>query len=70
MVANTRAAGHGPAVHTIRPGSPVEGLVHANDVIVAVNEVDTRAFTAEEMTRTMRETAGGERKITVLSAHR
>ena len=62
-MANTRAAGHGPAVHTIRPGSPVKGLVHANGV-------DTRAFTAEEMTRTMRETAGGERKITVLSAHR
>mmetsp|Transcript_36406 Transcript_36406/g.76681 ORF Transcript_36406/g.76681 Transcript_36406/m.76681 type:complete len:879 (+) Transcript_36406:214-2850(+) len=68
MVANTTNAHLGPAVHTVRPGSPMEGLVHVNDIIVAVNDVDTRMYTAEDITRVMKETVGEERKITVLTA--
>ncbi|EJK49637.1 hypothetical protein THAOC_31465, partial [Thalassiosira oceanica] len=68
MVANTNS--HGPAVHTIRPGSAMEGLVYVNDIIVSVNEVDTSGYTAEQITQVMRDTVGEERKITVLSAHR
>lgn len=68
MVANT--TGYGPAIHTIRPGSPMEGLVYVNDIIVAVNDVDTRRYTAEEITKVMKTTVKDERKITVLSSHR
>ena len=70
IVANTTKPSHGPAVHTIRPGSPMEGLVYVNDIIVGVNDVDTRKFTAEEITQVMKDTAGEGRKIVVLSAHR
>ena len=68
MVANTNS--HGPAVHTVRPGSAMEGLVYVNDIIVSVNDVDTTGYTAAQITRVMRETVGEERKITLLSAHR
>jgi len=68
MVANTR--GHGPAVHSIRPGSPVEGSIFRNDIIAEVNGVDTRSYTAEQITRVMKDTSGEERQITVLSARR
>ena len=70
MVANTTKPGHGPAVHTIGPGSPMEGFVYVNDIIVGVNDVDTRKFTAEEITQVMKDSAGEGRKIIVLSAHR
>ena len=68
MVANT--AGYGPAIHTIRPGSPLEGLAFVSDIIIAVNDVDTKEYTAEQITKIMKETRKEPRKITVLSAHR
>jgi len=67
VVGNTTK--HGPAVHTIRPGSPMEGLVYLNDIIVGVNDIDTRKFTAKEITQVMKDTVGEERNITVLSLH-
>jgi C-terminal processing protease CtpA/Prc len=57
-------------VHTIRPGSPMEGLVFVDDIIIAVNNINTREYTAEQITQIMKDTVGQERKITVLSAHR
>ncbi|KAL7463890.1 hypothetical protein ACHAXS_004241 [Conticribra weissflogii] len=68
MVANT--AGFGPAVHTIKDGSPMEGLIFVNDIIIAINGIDTREWKAEQVTKLMKETAENERKITVLSSHR
>ena len=68
MVANT--SGYGPAIHTIRPGSPLEGLVFVSDIIAAINDVDTKHFTAEQITQVMKDTAVEARKITVLSAHK
>ena len=67
LVANTTS--YGPAIHTIKPNSPMEGLVYVNDIIVAVNDVDTRNMTADDITNIMRNTVGDERKITVLSKH-
>eukprot|EP00571_Detonula_confervacea_P010983 CAMPEP_0172303910 /NCGR_PEP_ID=MMETSP1058-20130122/5409_1 /TAXON_ID=83371 /ORGANISM="Detonula confervacea, Strain CCMP 353" /LENGTH=702 /DNA_ID=CAMNT_0013014947 /DNA_START=243 /DNA_END=2351 /DNA_ORIENTATION=+ len=69
MVANT-TTGYGPAVHTIRRGSPMEGLIYVNDIIVAVNDVDTRKYSAGQITQVMKDTVGEERKISVLSTHR
>jgi len=60
---------HGPVVCTIRPESPMEGLVYEDDIIVGVNDVDTQKFTAKEITQAMKDTAVGEGKIIVLSAH-
>ncbi len=57
-------------MHTIRPGSPMEGLVFVDDIIIAVNNINTREYTAEQITQIMKDTVGQERKITVLSAHR
>lgn len=68
MVANTR--GYGPAIHTIKPESPVEGLLFVGDIIVAVNDVNTRHSKADEITRIFKETSRWERKITVLSLRR
>jgi len=72
MVANAKgiAGRGGPTVHTIRPGSPMEGMIYVNDVIVGVNDVDTRTFTANDMTRLMKDTAGEGRRIYVLSSAR
>jgi len=72
MVANAKgiAGRGGPTVHTIRPGSPMEGMIYVNDVIVGVNDVDTRTFTANDMTRLIKDTAGEGRRIYVLSSAR
>ncbi len=64
---NANTIGYGPAVHVIKPGSPMEGLLHVEDRIVAINDVDTREFSAEDIIQVMTDTNGSERKITVLS---
>lgn len=64
---NANTIGYGPAVHVIKPGSPMEGLLHVQDRIVAINDVDTREFSAEDIIQVMTDTSGSERKITVLS---
>ena len=66
MVANT--AGFGPAVHTMRDGSPMEGLIFVNDIIIAINGVNTREYTATQITQMMKDTVDEERTITVLSS--
>lgn len=68
LVANTQ--GFGPAIHTIRPNSPVEGLLFVGDIIVAVNDINTRYAKADEITRIFKETVYEERKISVLSLRR
>ena len=56
-------------LYTIRPGSPMHGKLFVNDIIAAVNDVDTREYTAEMITQVMKDTVNEERKITVLSTH-
>ena len=73
LVANATApaAADGRAVvHSVKPGSPVAGLLDAGDVIAAVNDVDTLGMTASEITRVMQDAAEEERKIVVLCAAR
>ena len=57
----------GLAVHTVRVGSPLEGLIYVKDVIVAINDVDTSKYTAGQLTKLMAETSEQERRITVQS---
>ena len=66
----TNSMRYGPAVFSLKDDSPMIGLIRERDVIVSINSVDTTNYTVEELTRTMMDTAGGRRKITVLSSHR
>jgi hypothetical protein len=61
---------YGPAVFSLKDDSPMIGPIRERDVIVSINGVDTTNYMVEELTRTMMDTAGGRRKITVLSSHR
>lgn len=67
---HTQQLSQGPAVHTMREGSPMEGLIFVNDIIIAINDINTRDFTATQITKMMKETVDQERKITVLSSVR
>ncbi|CAJ1945140.1 unnamed protein product [Cylindrotheca closterium] len=56
----------GPAVHTVKPGSSLEGHLFPGDLIISVDNVDTRSFTAEHVMKMMAAKSTQERKITVL----
>jgi hypothetical protein len=56
----------GPAVHEVRAGSPLEGQLLPGDLIIAVDDVDTRTLGADEVMKMMAERSGYERKIAVL----
>jgi len=56
----------GPAVHTVKDGSSLFGHVFPGDLIIAVDNVDTRSFTAEQVMTLMATNSGTKRKITVL----
>lgn len=56
----------GPAVHSIREGSALEGHLFPEDLIVAVDDIDTRSYPAEEVIKMLSDKMDSERKITVL----
>lgn len=56
----------GPAVHEVKRGSCLEGRIYPGDLIIAVDDIDTRAFTAAQLMKMMAERGQSERKITVL----
>ena len=56
----------GPAVHTVKKGSSLEGHMFPGDLIIAVDNVDTRTYSAEAVMKMMAEKHACERKITVL----
>jgi hypothetical protein len=56
----------GPAVHTVKEGSSLEGHIFPGDLIISVDNVDTRSYTAEEVMEMMASKSDRERKITVL----
>lgn len=57
----------GPVVHQVNPKSPLQGLMFPGDIIVAVDDVDTRAMTASAITALMVRTSAVRRTLTVLS---
>lgn len=57
----------GPVVHKVNPGSALEDKVYPGDIIVAIDDVDTRAMSASAITALMVKTANQERRLTVLS---
>jgi hypothetical protein len=56
----------GPAVHTVKDGSSLEGEILPGDLIISVDNIDTRTCTAEEVMKMMASKGDQERKITVL----
>lgn len=58
----------GPAVHSLKATSPMRGLINPGDLIVALDDKDTRGMTAATLTRLMAKKAHQkERKITLLA---
>jgi hypothetical protein len=59
----------GPAVHSLKPTSPMLGLISPGDLIVGLDDDDTRRMTAATLTRLMAKKANQrERKITLLAS--
>ena len=58
----------GPSIHSVKPGSILEGKLFAGDLIVSVNDTDTREFSAEDIMDMMAHSSSSERKLTVLHA--
>ena len=56
----------GPAIHTVKAGSSLTGHVFPGDLIISVDDVDTRSFTAEQVMKMMTARNKYQRKITVL----
>jgi hypothetical protein len=57
----------GPVVHKINPGSALEGQLSPGEIIVAIDDVGTRAMSASAITALMVKTANKQRNLTVAS---
>mmetsp|Transcript_3512 Transcript_3512/g.4067 ORF Transcript_3512/g.4067 Transcript_3512/m.4067 type:complete len:664 (-) Transcript_3512:293-2284(-) len=58
----------GPVVHSMKANSPLQGLVTPGDIIVGLDDMDTRSMTAATLTRLMaKRSSQSERKITLLA---
>ncbi|GKZ00228.1 hypothetical protein MPSEU_000975700 [Mayamaea pseudoterrestris] len=57
----------GPVIHKVNLLSPLEGLLKAGDIIVAINDVDTRAMGSSAITALMIKTANQKRTLTILT---
>lgn len=58
----------GPCVHSLKSTSPMLGLINPGDLIVALDDEDTRGMTAAALTRLMaKKSRERERKITLYS---
>lgn len=58
----------GPVVHTLKSTSPLIGLIYPGDLIVGLDDMDTRSMTAATLTRLMaKKSQQTERKITLLA---
>ncbi len=58
----------GPVIHSVKRGSYLYGRIFPGDIIVAIDNVDTRAMTAAEITTLMGKNAKKHRNLTVQRA--
>ena len=58
----------GPVVHHVNNASALKGKIFPGDLIVAIDNVDTRAMSASAITGLMIKTAKQKRRLTVLGA--
>jgi hypothetical protein len=57
----------GPIVYKVNANSPLEGVIFPGDLIVKIDDIETRAMSANNITTLMVQTAGQKRALTVLS---
>jgi C-terminal processing protease CtpA/Prc len=58
----------GPVIHSLKGTSTLLGLVGSGDLIVGLDDMDTRSMTAATLTRMMAKRSNqAERKITLLA---
>jgi hypothetical protein len=57
----------GPVVHNVNEGSALKGKIWPGDIIIAIDDVDTRAMSASAITSLMVKTANQLRTLTVVS---
>jgi hypothetical protein len=55
----------GPVVHNVNKGSRLTGKIFSGDIIIAIDDVDTRAMSASAITALMVKTANQQRTLTV-----
>ncbi len=55
----------GPVVHSVNEDSQISGEIFPGDIIIAINDVDTRAMSSSAITAVMIKTAKQERTLTV-----
>ena len=65
MVVDTTV--EGPVVHSINKSSALKGKVFPGDIIIAIDEEDTRAMNAEDISQLMVRTAHKRRKLVVVT---
>ena len=56
----------GPAIHSVKGGSVLEGKLFKGDLVVAVDDIDTRTLNAVDVMEMMADKSDSERKITVI----
>ncbi|KAL7534635.1 hypothetical protein ACHAXR_006001 [Thalassiosira sp. AJA248-18] len=56
----------GPVVHSVKPSSPLVGLIFKGDLVVAVDDEDTREWSAHYLTKLVAKKSKCERKISVM----
>ncbi len=56
----------GPIVHSVKPTSPLDGLIFKGDLVVGVDDMDTRECSAHYLTMLMAKLSKYERKFSVL----
>lgn len=57
----------GPVVYKVNEGSPLAGVIFPGDLIASIDDVETRAMSASNITTLMVQTAGQKRTLTLLS---
>lgn len=53
-------------MHSVKPTSPLEGLIFKGDLVIAVDDEDTREWSAHYLTKLVAKKSKFKRKITVL----
>jgi len=58
----------GPVVHKVNQESKLVGKIFPGDIIIAIDDVDTRAMSASDINAVMVKTANQNRRLTILGA--
>lgn len=57
----------GPVIHKVNATSPLDGLLFPGDIIIGIDDIDTRAMSASAITALMVKTANKRRRLKVMA---